>query len=456
MKKLKLNILLMMQKKNIIQWSAYLVIYNIISFLCTFLSANLFTNWFTPDEYAIIGKLTFLTTLGVGVFGNWTNFAINKYVPEYIALKKDTYPFCLFVGKIFFVSMIILSILCLIFKEQIYTYIGLKTLMPILLILLFNSFFITLMMILNALSKFGETSILRSLERVFYLAMAFIICKVLLSKDPLVFLNFTLAKGIITVALTLVVIYFSKNIYPFFKPGKERLSKNENFEILKISFPYLVTIIVFNISSWFDFFIVSTTQSKLDTGLYFLAVQINNILMLGVMIPTTVLTPKIIRYLTEGKNEAIDEYTNTLMPFAQLMWALALCLVMALSKYIIGIFFSSKFDGANIYIQIITLGNAGAMITQLFVPIVTFYKETKKFLYAQVIIVLINIVLTFFLIEHYQTLGIAAAKAVSIFCYPFVLYLLFPNLRKYYQPRVLVSFLFPIITFGILRYLKLM
>ena len=122
------------------------------------------------------------------------------------------------------------------------------------------------------------------------------------------------------------------------------------------------------------------------------------------------------------------------------------------TKPLIILFFSEKFLDSGFYIQILVSGYTGPMMIQLLTPFIIFYKETKKFMYAQLSTLLINVLLTIILIKQYQTTGICIAKSISIFSFPFIIFFFFPRLRKYLHKKLFFLSFIPIIIFFITHY----
>jgi len=434
-----------LKRRNIIKWTSYLFSYHIVAVLCTLLAAKIYTNWFEPEVYAVIGKFIFIITISVGIFGNWLNTAITRYAPERIAEGKETGSFFLFVFKLVFISCMLLVFLTLLFQKQIFNYLGVPVSHYLIFIVILNIFIFLISMMLQALNKFGHSSLIKTLERVFYLFIALVISKVLFTKDPMKFLDLSLVKGIIVLLMTLIMILFSKNIISHFNIFKGKLTKNEKKDIIKFSIPCIFGVIIGLASNWIDFFLVTLTQTDFNTGLYFLAVQINNILVLAVLLPATVLTPKLTQYLTEHNTKVVDEYTNRFLPFISIIWIIGLVFVIIFINFLLEFFFSQKFLGANKYIQLLTAGSAGMMFAYSFTPIITFYKDTKKLMYTQLIMFCLNLLLAAVFIKSYQTFGICLSKAISLFLYPLIVFLLFPYVRKFYRKTIVLSFFIPVL-----------
>jgi len=427
------------QRKRFIRSSIYIFLYNVLTFIATFFIARTYTNWFSPEAYSILGKFMFIVLLAPNVFTMWIIAALVRYIPEKIAQGKPPAPLVSFVLKNLLISLFVYIMLLLIFSSYIKQYIGSS--LPVLLFCLpvVTSLFLFIVNILQSLQLFGIMSLFQSIKRILYLLAAIIVVFVMRADDISIVIDLYTLIELLMVVTMLISLFLLQEVRKNFSLVDPGLNRDEKIDILRFSAPYFLSGIAIYITGWMDFFIISLVGNSQDTGVYYLATQIANIISTLVIIPVSVISPQLIQYLSQNNHQIIREYKDKFIPVMQILWTIFIILCLLLSEFIITKLMSDKFSGAVQFLRLLLVGYSVVMLSFAMNPVIQFYKRSGKLVGAKLLQAVLGIFLAFIFIKSVGITGVCLAKSISVMIYPVIIFILIPECRSFFNRVAVIS-----------------
>ncbi|MCK5072856.1 MAG: oligosaccharide flippase family protein [Bacteriovoracaceae bacterium] len=441
-----------LERKNIMRWMGYLFSFNAFAFLCTFLTTRIFTRWYSPEDYAVIGKFIFIITFSLSFLSGWLLPALSRYVPERVAQQKSTGPIFQYILKISIIPVCIMVLLALVFHKELENYFGILPSPIFLLIPVLLSSYVLILSMLQTLNQFGHVTMLKIFERILYLLMAIFIAYVFYLKDPLYFLNFTLGKLIITFTISLLLVWCLPQVRSSFRNVKDFLSSEQKRDMLRFVIPCFFSMLISISLNWIDFFMVSLLKIDLDTGHYFFAQQVLNMMIAVAIVPFAAISPKLMQYLSGKNTDKISDYIHKFIPLLHVCWLSMIIFVMIFINPIIGNFFSEKYMPSAWFIRILLVGQSGMIISQCLILLMNHQKRSTRVTMIFAGTFIVNIVLAILLTPLYQAKGICIAKAISILILYIMTLVFTPSAKKFIRWYLLPLTLVPMALFFILNY----
>jgi len=184
-------------------------------------------------------------------------------------------------------------------------------------------------------------------------------------------------------------------------------------QILKVSFPMLLTSSIALIMSWTDIIMIGIFQSESEVGIYSVVVKVAALASVMLMVVGTILGPKIAEFWT---NEDMNNLKNIIKQSTKLIFFTSLPILVVIiifSKNIL-LFFGEEFASGATALIILS-------INQLFYAFSgdtgMFLKMTNNQTYLlklNLFVLLINIVLNYILIQYFGINGAAIATTIAL------------------------------------------
>lgn len=369
-----------------------------------FLLLPILTNYLTPGDYGIIS--IFNTTLAFLII------FISLGIPSLVGVelvKKSKKEFSIFITNSLILSMsiaIIISLILLIFGEQISRLINLNIewLFLVVLISLFKIFFNIYLIILrfeNRIILNVTLELLQVLINVFF-SLLFIIV-LLMSWEGR-------AIGITIASILFGMISIYKFYFTYFK--KQYIAIIHMKEILKFSTPIIPHHIAIWVRGGFDIILITTLLNSTQAGIYSIGFQLSAIVGLFASSFLSAFTPYLYHKLqknseSERKNIVFISYIF----FASML--LISFIVAMLYNWLIPIYIDAKYSEVNDIIYILLLANA--FLGMYYIVSTYIFYEKKTYLLSKITIIIsfFHVLISFILINFIGIKGAAIAILIT-------------------------------------------
>ena len=194
-------------------------------------------------------------------------------------------------------------------------------------------------------------------------------------------------------------------------------SKSKKFithkKILKTSIPLLFTSSLVMLMWWSDTFILGVYKSEADVGIYSVAVKLATISSFIYNAVISILLPKIAQYY---KNNDVKKLKHTIQYSSRLIFiaTIPIALVLAIfPKFFLGVF-GDAYKSGNIILLLLLAAQFTNSFTGPVGPFLNMSGHEKQQLYFICIALLINLVVSLYLVNDYGGEGVALGSALGM------------------------------------------
>jgi O-antigen/teichoic acid export membrane protein len=202
-------------------------------------------------------------------------------------------------------------------------------------------------------------------------------------------------------------------IYLFFLIPLQKVSKEYPFKnLLRLSFPILLSSAFLSISSWTDIFMLGSMASKADVGVYSAAYKLATITLLVILTINIIIAPKIAELYHQNKIKQLElevRNANRLMTYLTLPIVIVL---LFFRKFFLG-WFGMEFLSGELVLILLSFGflvNAFCGTVTHILNMTNYQKILRNLTLAMAIL---NISLNYLLIPKFGINGAAAASLIS-------------------------------------------
>lgn len=345
----------------------------------------------------ILGLDTALVKFVAEYYGNGKNYLIKEiYKKSFIitAPLSILLAFSLFFGASFF-SIHIFKNFNLIFFFQIIS----LAIIPLVFLRINIAFF-------KALRKIVKVSFFESIS-VFLIAIVLLFSlSILLFKEEIVIISHTLS-----IFLTMIISFlFLKNSPFILEKAKQNFLIYK--DILKVSFPMLLTSSMFLVMGWVDVIILGIFRTEEEVGIYSVVMKLASTTSIILMAVNTVVAPKFSEYYSKDDMKAFKNLAKIAVKIVFYFSTPIIIILSIFSHKILG-FFGSEFV-LGIYALWILM--AGQLVNAMNGSVKIMLDMTKYFYIVRNIsltILTLNIILNYFLIQKW---GLEGAAVSTAFC----------------------------------------
>lgn len=369
-----------------------------------FLLLPVMTKYLSQQEYGVLSIYMILITFGGAVIGMNINMNISK---NFFKVSKDE--LAIYIGNIliilflsfgafFFITFIIIS-----FVDTVFSITKIWLLfIPI----------ICLMMMINNIN----TTVLRNEGRP-YIYGVFEISNTIIKMSVTVLLLVSYNYGWHSQVVGLMAAYFILCIVDIVYLYKRNyinftIEKSKIISILKLSIPLIPHVLGGVIIAMSDRFFIEHMVSLEAVGLYSVGYMFGMVVMLFTDAFIKSWSPWFYKNLSspiDNNKQKIVKYTYLYM----LLIFMMVVFISALGEYIFPYFVDEKFYSAKEFILWIAIGFGLRGVYQIFFSYLIYIDKTHFLAISTLITVVINLLMNYFLIESYGTIGAAYATIIA-------------------------------------------
>ncbi len=352
--------------------------------------------------------LTFLMIFGSGwVVMSLLRFGREEFVKEGV-IRKAFWGMALYIG----IGSLLSGLAVLLFKSAILDYIGSEDQSVIVLILL-SLLLVPLPQIFSiAMQAVGE---IKQYALVPFLQKAFFA----LFTVGLWFFYRTGLQVHIIIILSLVGSLLALGQAPLklkrewiWPPSTSREMLGRMFAWSSSSIPGAISQYIL---SWADTVFVGVLMTAYAVGIYSISSQMFFQFLLFIQLISSLVTPMVISYRVQGKQEQIDYYLNRLTPQLALIVALTTCGVLLFSKALILALYGEEYASTLTPFIILFSSSAFYGISVLYGPVMGAFDYVWISVAQSILTGGLNVLLNYLLIRSYGTNGVALATGLANF-----------------------------------------
>lgn len=393
---------------------------NAIKSLVPFLMLPILTFYISPKEYGDLSLIeTTIMFLLPFIMLN-INGAINvEYFRQEDKGKYKQYVLNAIVLSFF--SFLLMSLLFLLFKVQISSWMNIDVKWVELLV--FFTFLRVLSTVILVIFQASQRPKLYA-----YFSLSQTIIDFTISYYLVVVLQYSITGRIVGVyssffMLMLLALYLLYKMDYF----KEKLTFKYTKEILSFGIPLIPHAIGGITLAMSDRYFISYFIGNNEVGLYMVAYQVSAVLLLISISLNQAWSPMFFSLMKDGKYEKINKVINTLF------FLFLLCTVFTyyFSSVIYTYFIDIRFHDSKVYFIYLLLGFSFQSFYLLYTNYLFYYKKTALLSIITFTGAIVNILLNYVLIQIYGTIGVAYATTITWFFYFISVALIVKSLKRY-------------------------
>lgn len=177
-----------------------------------------------------------------------------------------------------------------------------------------------------------------------------------------------------------------------------------------------------------DRFIISNVLGNESVGLYSISLQLSMIMLIFINSFTSAWGPYLFKAMKENRNIIDSTFMKKIYMFAGIFLMMPLVLYY-IQMIILNLFFNSVYERAIDYVLIIGFGYSMMGIYKIFIGFLHFIKKTKLISLLTILALLINVLISYYLVQKVGLIGVSYGTLLSMFILS-VITIFFVN--KYY------------------------
>ena len=395
---------------NILKRISFFTAITIFTSAISFLLLPILTKHLTPEDY---GKLAIFNATTRFIIATLSLGSINLLMVHLIDLKKEQFSSYL---KSFFVliaiSTVIYTLLILIFLLLFDSFFGIPIWLAILIPVI--SLLVVLFETISGIAMFTKTY---KDYAILVLSKFFIEISFSLLLIVGIGLNWIgRVEGLIIGSIAVLIVSYKYLRKENYLTGI--ISKNKALELVKQGSPLLfmgISITVMNLS---DRFYIEQMVGIADTGIYNIGAVVGGIELIFVNATIAVFRPMLYNYLKEKKSDLKIQLINLAV------LSLTLLFLNLFTNLIFDVLIDEAFHAAKLYVFPISLGFFFWGIANYYLSHLLYLKKNRINAYISVFSMVLNLILNYFLILEYKTIGAAYATAITYFVSAVITYIL--------------------------------
>ena len=222
--------------------------------------------------------------------------------------------------------------------------------------------------------------------------------------------NYAIAWSVANIVVAfLYTLFLKRNKYLI----KQTIWDKKLFKLmLKYALPNLLTISIYTFITSSDTIFLTLLKNVREVGIYAIVLPLATISNV-ILTPINTFFFPLISHLMEGEKEKVQKILQMalkIIPFIGFYFALFIILF---PTQPISILFGQKWvSSVKIPLIVLSIGYIGAQISNFLATIVVGIGKVNERLKISVFIVLVNIIITYFLVSYYSVLGVAIASSI--------------------------------------------
>jgi O-antigen/teichoic acid export membrane protein len=198
----------------------------------------------------------------------------------------------------------------------------------------------------------------------------------------------------------------------FFKNTKTSQIQLTNLKILSKSLPMMLSGVMIFLLNWTDILMLGAMTSERNVGIYNAAFKIGFIVIIVIASFNVIIGPKITEFYSQGQKEALKNFVHKSTRLITFISIPLVILVLVFNKFLLLSLGRNYSEGSTVLI-IITIAaflNAASGNVDL---ILNFTNNQTALFKINIMVLVVNVFLNYFLISHYGIEGAAIASLVS-------------------------------------------
>ncbi|MCU0240066.1 MAG: oligosaccharide flippase family protein [Pyrinomonadaceae bacterium] len=247
-----------------------------------------------------------------------------------------------------------------------------------------------------------------AIERV----LIFSILGILLLNNNLTWLSAVWAYIFPPFLMTLIGLWQIRNLVSWkFEFDKEIMRKMLKFSVPLIPF----SLIGYFSTSYLDAIFISQYLNKTELGIYFVAYQVNGILMQFPVLAGSLLMPLFVTLQSNKQDDLIKKYISDILPLLTLVWGI-FCVLTAIGGTIfIPLVFGNEVGFAAEILWVLAVSSAISFPSFVgYIPFINKISATYVGTPMAIAAALTNVIANYFLIPKYGLIGCAWATVLSV------------------------------------------
>jgi len=383
---------------------SFLIVAHLLSALFSVICLSLITRILGPEGYAKFSLFQTMTLFFFFLGINWTNTAVMRYGKEEF-LKTGKINETFWARNILLLFSILICTSCLwIFRKSISSFLHTPEepsfLFLVFLYLLSFSVLEYLKYIFQGLGQLKKMALIWTEE---YLLMTLLLLSILkniiLAKD----LDGVIFAAILSIAISIMTGLAFLRI-KWFLPFCLNVAALKR--IFLFSYPLIIGSASIYLIDWIDVWVINQFLPLTDLGIYQLAYRGMMVIQYLSMQAVTVITPLLVSFLTDKREDLILLYLRRIVPQLFMAWTFFIVLALNIAKLFIPIIFGPDFSSSYGPFSFLILGVSFYGMISLLSPIITTYELIQ---FSTMVNVLVGILKLMFDLALVPRLGIYGA-----------------------------------------------
>ena len=185
-------------------------------------------------------------------------------------------------------------------------------------------------------------------------------------------------------------------------------------EIFGFSYPVILASASGYIVNWVDVIVINQYLTISHVGGYQVAYQVFTFTMTIIMTLNTLISPVLISFFANGREDLILRYAVRFVPQVSLVWSVVSGIGLAICPLVFPLVFGSQFGFSALYFQFLALGLALNASSVLCTGIIMTYKLIKLSMIVNVVMALLNLLGDLVLIPILGAVGAATSTSLAI------------------------------------------
>ncbi|MEO0292265.1 MAG: oligosaccharide flippase family protein [candidate division WOR-3 bacterium] len=244
------------------------------------------------------------------------------------------------------------------------------------------------------------------------------------------FLSVPLSYSISFIITGIIIIIFYQLKFKGIK--KSIIRKNIVISFFSFTIPIMVMELVRESSHWVDVIMLGLLKSSQEVGLYNAALRTSEFILLIIWIFSPIFNPVCSRDIREKNFESLKKNFHKTLIFSLILSFPFIHTFLLKGSEILNFMFGKDFKEMAVVLNIVGCSNLLVSLQSPFVAIIIMSYEQKKWANLNIIALIINIFLNFFLIKKYGVLGASISTSFSIIFLTFSAFFIFKS-KKYFQ-----------------------
>ncbi|WP_164908577.1 lipopolysaccharide biosynthesis protein [Halobacillus litoralis] len=386
--------------------------------LIAIVTTPIITRILTPEDYGIYSLFLVSTNLFLLLALLGTDQMYFRFYPE---LKRDNHELLRKVIVINIISFIAITILLLVFREQLSELLfGVRINNLIILLILYIAGRLVIRICLSILRMEEEGvkySFIQAAIKLFDLIIIILLIFII-SSDSYTFYIPVLSLVISNFIVVFISIYYTLKTWKMVLFDRNTKIFISYKELIKYGFPFSLTLLITWLFQYTDRLLLKEMNGMEDVGIYSAAFKIVSILLILHTSFNSYWIPLSYKKFEEKNNDTINFFVQSFNIVSLITFSLGIILILckSLLKILLG---QSFYDSINIF-PILVIIPVMLILSEVTMVGINFYKKSYLHIYISITITLINVVGSYLLIQWIGIMGAAISTSLSYLIYFFL------------------------------------